>query len=414
MSATSDLLFEYLREIFYATPDAKLDLDKIEDDYIMFAKGLMYFAQCFSQYNEFAKALGKGDLSVEPPPPENELAAPLKSLHASLKHLAWQSLQVAKGDYKQNVDFMGEFSKGFNMMVEQLADRQQKLEDEISQSNKHADALEQSNLLLSTLTDYIPQQIFVVDIETNEVLLSNDLAMHELDNDAGYIDKLMKRLPDRSIQSGNFYIDVQFHQENMVRYLAVNAYLIEWNMQHAVALVIKDVSAEKRQLMELEDHAYRDSLTHVYNRFYGMMTLDDLIAEKARFSLIFADLDSLKYINDKHGHSDGDEYIIRVSRHLQAFSQDATVCRLGGDEFMLLISDMSQDEASSRMDEISYAIEHDDYLSGKDYSYSISIGIVAVDESNTLSSSAVLSIADERMYEHKRARKKERQAKRDN
>ena len=127
MSTTSDLLFAYLREIFYASPNARLDIEKLEDDFVLFAKGLMFFAHCYSQYNDFAHALAKGDLSVSPPPPENELAAPLKSLHANLKHLSWQSQQVAKGDYKQRVDFMGEFADAFNTMVEQLDDRQRKL-----------------------------------------------------------------------------------------------------------------------------------------------------------------------------------------------------------------------------------------------------------------------------------------------
>ena len=282
MSVTSEILFAYLREIFYATPDATLATDKLEDDYVMFAKGLMYFAQCFSQYNEFAKALARGDLGFQAPPPENELAAPLKSLHASLKHLAWQSQQVAKGDYKQRVDFMGEFSDGFNTMVEQLADRQQKLEDEIRISRKRASALEQSYLLLNNLTRYIPQQIFVISLNKHATLLINEAGKKELDIDPEYINKLMKLLPDLNNTDGAQNFDVQMGQEDEILYLAINTYKIEWNAVSAAALIISDVSAEKRQIKELEAHAYRDTLTRVYNRFFGMHTLNEWVDAKKR------------------------------------------------------------------------------------------------------------------------------------
>ena len=124
MSSTSEILFEYLRDMFYNPSKAVLDIGKLDEDFVMLGQGLTYFAECFSQYNELAEGLAKGDLSVPLPPPENELAAPLKSLQASLKHLTWQSQQVAMGDYTQRVDFMGDFSSAFNMMIEQLSERQ--------------------------------------------------------------------------------------------------------------------------------------------------------------------------------------------------------------------------------------------------------------------------------------------------
>ena len=408
MSVTSDILFAYLREIFYATPDATLAIDKLEDDYLMFAKGLMFFAHCFSQYNEFAKALARGDLSVQAPPPENELAAPLKALHASLKHLAWQSQQVAKGDYKQRVDFMGEFSDGFNTMVEQLADRQQKLEYEIIVSQRYASAMEQSNLLLSSLTHYIPQQIFVVSLGEYEVLLFNDAGKNELDIDPEYINKLMVLLPDLHNTDGVQNYDVHMGQGDDIQYLTVNSYNIEWNSVSAVTLIISDVSADKRQIKELEDHAYRDALTRVYNRFFGMHTLSEWVDAKKHFTLIFVDLDSLKYVNDVHGHGEGDTYIISVSKHLQTVSDATLVCRLGGDEFMLLIPDMDFDEVDERMEAVQNRVQNDEHVADKDFGYSISVGRVTVDENNVLPASEMLSLADERMYEHKRARKKER------
>jgi len=409
MSVTSDKLFAYLRSIFYASPDAKLNIEELEDDYVLFGKGLMFFARCFMQYNEFATALGRGDLSVPPPPPENELAAPLKSLHASLKHLTWQSKQVALGDYKQRVDFMGEFADAFNTMVEQLADRQQKLENEIEQSIKHAAALEQGNKLLSNVTQYIPQQIFVMSADEFDVLLMNDMAQRELEIDPNYIESIRTELSKLEGWEACNNAEILLYKGDSERYLSVSTYQIEWDNVNAVALVLNDVSVEKKQMKELETHAYGDSMTNLFNRFYGMLTLNDWVDAKKQFVLVFVDMDNLKYVNDQFGHNDGDRYIITVADHLRTFSPNVVSCRIGGDEFMVLTPDVDGEVARARMEEVQTLLRTDEYLVDKDYSYSVSYGIVVVGKDNELPSSGILSLADERMYEHKRARKKERQ-----
>lgn len=410
MSSTSEMLFNYLRDILYDTRNATLDVEKLDEEYVMLGKGLVYFAQCFTQYNELAIALAKGDFGFPLPPPENELAAPLKSLHSNLRHLTWQSQQVAKGDYKQRVDFMGEFAEAFNTMVEQLADRQQKLEEEIELGRKKTKALEQSNQLLGNITQYIPQQIFVMDVDKQEILLMNDMAKHEIEKDAGYLTKLIELLPERKYQHENCSVEIQYTRGDGERYLRVNAYSIEWNKLNAEAFVINDISDEKIQRKELEIHAYQDTMTHLYNRYYGMRMLDKWLEEKKWFVLIFVDLDCLKFINDKYGHGEGDNFIINAAKHLKTLSSDAVISRLGGDEFMLLVPNISYDKAQACMDAIYFEIQNDEYLKDKEYFYSISFGIVSVGEDNKLSANEVLSLADERMYEHKRIRKKNRLA----
>ena len=410
MSKTSEILFEYLRDIIYNPSKAQLAVEKLDEDFVMLGQGLMYFAQCFSQYNTFAKALAKGDLGAPLPPQENELAAPLKSLHESLKHLTWQSQQVAKGDYKQRVYFMGEFSDAFNTMIEQLAERQQKLEEKISQIQKKTTALEQSNLLLTALVHYVPQQIIVIERNTRAIMLMNDIAKNEINNDANYLENIMQNITNLNSSDSKYDIEIQYADGENERYLMVKSYFLEWNNSNAEVFVISDISNVKSRMKRLEVHAYRDSLTHLYNRLFGMLTLDDWLYEKKQFSLIFADLDCLKYVNDEYGHSEGDKYIINAAKYLDIFFQEAIVCRLGGDEFMLLVPDMDYDEAHATMNNVYHSLQKDEYLEGKTYSYSISFGIIAVQADNTLSAGDILSAADDRMYEHKRTRKKSRRA----
>ncbi len=68
----------------------------------------------------FVLPLAQGQLKERAPLTKNFLASPFKELHSRLTHLTWQAEQVAKGDYSQRVDFMGDFSRAFNAMVEAL------------------------------------------------------------------------------------------------------------------------------------------------------------------------------------------------------------------------------------------------------------------------------------------------------
>jgi signal transduction histidine kinase len=81
----------------------------------------------------FVRPLSRGELGVSVPPARNFLASPFKELHSRLTHLTWQAEQVARGDYSQRVDFMGEFSRAFNFMVEALERKEQLLREKIGE-----------------------------------------------------------------------------------------------------------------------------------------------------------------------------------------------------------------------------------------------------------------------------------------
>jgi hypothetical protein len=63
----------------------------------------------------------------------NFLASPFKELHSRLRHLTWQAGQVAKGDFSQRVDFMGDFSEAFNCMVTSLERNERALQQKIAE-----------------------------------------------------------------------------------------------------------------------------------------------------------------------------------------------------------------------------------------------------------------------------------------
>jgi len=406
MDSALTTLFEYLRNSIYEPDNATLNIDELPETLRQLGNGLKYYTDCVMETTAFAQALSKGTLDGVFPSRGNEMAAPLKSLHASLRHVTWQAQRIAQGDYNQRVAFMGEFADAFNMMVEQLAEREQNLEDKIKEVEEKSAALAQGNLLLTQLVQYSPHQIFVIDRNTEKILLTNDIASVELQNNPDYLSSIISLISGCKTPENSDEIDITYEYDGVRRYFVISTFHLEWHTRDAEVYTILDVSETRKEIADLETHAFRDELTGLHNRAYGMMTLDLWLCEKRRFILIFTDLDSLKFVNDKFGHAEGDIYINRSGMHLTTFSENAIICRIGGDEFMVLASDCGFDEAYSKMNEIADNLRNDEYQHDKIYTYNMSFGIAAVDKDNILSATDIMGVADSRMYEDKQRNKK--------
>ncbi|MCL2499530.1 MAG: GGDEF domain-containing protein [Defluviitaleaceae bacterium] len=300
------------------------------------------------------------------------------------------------------------FGSSFNTIVDQLSKRQKELEEEALLSKQKNTSIEQFGMLISSLIQYIPQQILVLEKGTNAILLMNEAAISEMHRDHDYIENLTALMVGHTISAGGTQVEVSYVFEGAERHLFVLAYSLVWEDKDAILYTVADMSETKKEIKTLEIFAYQDHLTGLYNRTFGMRTLEEWLVNKRAFVLLFADLDKLKYINDVFGHDEGDTYIITAAKHLRGFPENSVVCRLGGDEFMVLIPDVNSDEVQSKASEIYTALETDPYLEDKEFTYSMSYGFVSVDTDNELPAKYLLSTADERMYANKRARKKER------
>lgn len=338
MDKTRELLFEYLKNILYRPAQASLDISSLPPDFQKLGQGMQFLAACVAEEREFTNALANGDLSLAPPGADNVLASPAKALQAALRHLQWQTKQVAKGDYSQHVDFMGEFSQAFNTMTAQLAERTQILIDEKNLADKKNLDLKGNLDLMLALTNYTHNMIFVFSIKDGERIFINQTAnWFEKANPSETL-LLQEQLRAHSMvetdDSTNWETEIHLKTGKEKIYYSVESFFISWKEEPAIVHIVIDDTERKKQENMIYKLAYIDPLTGLNNRRYALSLMERWIQEGTPFLLSFIDVDYLKYCNDTFGHESGDAYLIATANLLLA--THCELCRIGGDEFFLL------------------------------------------------------------------------------
>ncbi|HUW37616.1 MAG TPA: EAL domain-containing protein [Rhodocyclaceae bacterium] len=170
--------------------------------------------------------------------------------------------------------------------------------------------------------------------------------------------------------------------------------------------IFNDISERKAAEEKIDFLAHHDPLTRLPNRVLLRDRFEQAVTvaerEQARVALLFLDLDKFKEINDSLGHTVGDELLVQISARLQACVRASdTICRQGGDEFIILLNAVPDVGAVSRiaqaiLESVSEPIE----LSGDRLVTSFSIGISLYPDDGR-DFTTLLKMADTAMYHAK-------------
>ena len=125
-----------------------------------------------------------------------------------------------------------------------------------------------------------------------------------------------------------------------------------------ISMVIANVKLRD----ELRDQSIRDPLTGLYNRRYFMDALTREIGLSDRkgtgFGLVSFDVDTFKQFNDAHGHEAGDEVLRHIADRLRAvLTEDEVPCRVGGEEFAVLVPEAEIDATEALADRLRNEVE---------------------------------------------------------
>lgn len=189
------------------------------------------------------------------------------------------------------------------------------------------------------------------------------------------------------------------------------AQLVEANERLVLAALTSHDQAEAavRALSEAEHSAALDALTRLANRTALLDRFAQALAQArrhgTRLGLLFVDLDDFKRLNDDHGHAFGDEVLRQVAGRLVSAVREAdTVSRYGGDEFLILLAELSQPaDAQAVAEKLGAAVSAPIELAGQVVRLTASLG-AAIYPDDGEDIDTLIAHADAAMYQAKRSR----------
>lgn len=262
--------------------------------------------------------------------------------------------------------------------------------------------------MLATVASEMPYALFFYDAN-GHCIWANKRGIELTDSDDSDFDATAEKLEEMlgntgensETWSGSHVIG---SGENMQSYVMTRRTLLdEKDRRIGSFLTVRDNSAEQKTLQREIYNATHDSLTQVYNRAGYDLLLSHLELKTALLLLI--DGDGFKSVNDRFGHEVGDRTLQRMAQAIERnFRSDDCVCRIGGDEFVVLMHDADPSQYEMIRDRV-------DRMNGELYReeaglppISVSVGVAW--GAQAADGAELFDMADRALYETKRSGRK--------
>jgi len=260
---------------------------------------------------------------------------------------------------------------------------------------------------LEAILDNVGCAIYVADLETKEKLFANRRLQNtfatELKN------KTFQELIDRGVeQQGSGAYETCFEDTNCWYDLTYKE--IPWvDGRRAMLYSLYDITDKKLYQRKIEQQAYTDFLTGLYNRMCCERDLAKQIDEAKKNgetgAILYLDLDNFKHINDGLGHQYGDVLLKSISHSLKSINGIENTCyRMGGDEFVIVIPPEHYSKFEQIIEGIKDIFGKPWFLKDADYYCTMSMGIVTFPDAGD-SVADLIKKADIAMYEAKKSGK---------
>lgn len=260
------------------------------------------------------------------------------------------------------------------------------------------------------------EEIFLYKINnfTKTALITNPRKLDEKIVDKSKIDTLKKyeALEINCIISSPIYIDKKFvgiinvDGVNKTRGFDKDDIYIMNYIKNELQMALKTSSIQS----SLRYLANFDELTGVFNRRYMkqlfIKEIENIKITEQKCVIVSMDIDNFKCINDTYGHSAGDAALRIFSTILKQNIRKTDIYgRLSGDEFALLLRNISKEKAEEKMEDIRQQLLKNNIGSIR---LSFSYGVYCLDKDNMLPLEDILNVADKKMYNYKNKIKKEK------
>lgn len=266
-------------------------------------------------------------------------------------------------------------------------------------------SLASSYASLEEILENVGCAIVVIHRESEKILFQNRIMKHAFFDEE--IDpQLWSVLTETDAERTTF----EFYNRKCGFWYEIHQNSIKWvDGRTANLYAIYDVTDKKKYQRKIEQQAYTDFLTGLYNRMCCerdlAKTVDDAKKYQETGALLYLDLDDFKHINDGLGHQYGDVLLKSISDSMRAIVGIEDTCyRMGGDEFVIIIPPKNYGSFDKIIDSIKEVFAKPWFLKDGEYYCTMSMGIVAFPEDGE-NVSDLIKKADIAMYEAKKTGK---------
>ena len=323
------------------------------------------------------------------------------SIIRPLSQISAAMTSVAQGRLDQEIPVIGrdELSKmatNYNQMISKLL--------------KSHTSLNQEQNKLTTIILSAEEGIIVSD-QSGKVVLVNPSAERLLDKSQEQIiqDGFLNVIDDSTYVSSF----LESGGKEMPRILVYNNRIIRFHaatirskndMDLGSAILIRDVTEEKKLEEELRKMSFTDKLTALFNRRYMEEMLNKEFIRSKRYnqnlSILFFDVDHFKKFNDTYGHDMGDRVLEMIGAMVKKIFRDPDIpCRYGGEEFCIIMPNTGAPGACVAAEKL----RHDISIMDVDgVQVTITIGVATLPDANSATSEEFLKVADVALYKGKK------------
>lgn len=261
---------------------------------------------------------------------------------------------------------------------------------------------------LEAILEHVGCGIYVRNTRTGKVLFANRRLKNTFDRELR--EGTFNELVDHGIPLGRENGSMEICHAERERWYDLVYTQISWvDGSRASLFSLYDITDKKNYQKRIEQQAYTDFLTGLYNRLCCERDLawhiDEARKNGETGALLYLDLDDFKHINDGLGHQYGDILLKSISHSLQRVDGIRSTCyRMGGDEFVIVIPPRYYGQFERIVEQIRQIFSRPWYLKDADYYCTMSMGIVTFPDGGD-SVADLIKKADIAMYEAKKSGK---------
>ncbi|MBI5007787.1 MAG: diguanylate cyclase [Nitrosomonadales bacterium] len=329
------------------------------------------------------------------------ITRPIGNLQQAMAEIQRDMNLSRRADVDTNNPDIGEMAKNFNLLVEKLEHANERLQLFVKMFDNSGEAIVITDAQLRIIA-VNPAFYTITQYTEEEVIGKNPNILRSGRQDEKFYQAMWRAINETGMWQGEIW-NRRKSGEIYAEWLSIGTVKNAHDEIINYIALFSDITKRKEAEARIEHLAHYDSLTHLPNRALFSDRLRHALLAGARHNkksaLLFLDLDKFKSVNDTMGHLAGDMLLQSVADRLRSCVRESdTICRQGGDEFMILLAEVGvAADAETVARKIIAAMSEPHRIGDRDLVITFSIGI-SICPDDAADDETLIKHADDAMY----------------